>query len=200
MRYAFAMIHNALPFVLAGAAALGLSLIGCASSPAAGPATADAEPPKKPPSLLGPVSREQVEAAEPDWVAAEVDAEVDAEAALALAGVPGGAAVTVYFGTWCGDSRRELARFWAAADQAGYLPFAIDYIAVDRYDQRPPALEQEVGLRWVPTFIVERDGEEVGRLVEVSPNGVEHDLLALLTGQATGVVSAREDLGGSGSH
>lgn len=74
------------------------------------------------------------------------------------------------------------------------MPFTIDYQAVDRRANRPPELERDLNLLYVPTFIVRRGGEEVGRMVEVSPNGIEKDLLALLTGEAKGVLSAREDL------
>jgi hypothetical protein len=151
---------------------------------------------KVPPSLLGPVSREQLEQAEPSWIAAMIEAAPDSEAALALAEVPPGAEVTVYLGTWCSDSRRELARLWRALDEAGgVVPFEIEYIAVDRADKRPPDLERDLDLRYVPTFIVRRGGEEVGRMVEESPGGIERDLLALLTGEASGVVSARDDVG-----
>ena len=38
------------------------------------------------------------------------------------------------------------------------------------------------------------DGVEVGRIVESAPHGVEVDLLALLNGTATGVLSLRTDL------
>jgi len=34
----------------------------------------------------------------------------------------------------------------------------------------------------------------VGRIVETSPNGIEKDLLALLTGRARGVLTMRDDL------
>jgi hypothetical protein len=181
--------------VRAAVAVAGLALaVGAAPAGAGEGEAADEE--KAPPSLLGPVSREQLEAAEPSWVAAEVEAAPDAEAAQALAAVPPGAEVTVYLGTWCSDSRRELARFWRALDEGGgEPPFAIEYIAVDRGDKRPPELLRDLDLRYVPTFIVRRGGEEVGRMVEESPGGIERDLLALLTGEASGVVSAREDLG-----
>ncbi len=159
------------------------------------PAPADDEP-KKPPSLLGSVSREQLEAAEPAWVTAGVEAELDLEAAQALAAVEPGAEIAVYLGTWCSDSERELARFWRALDENfGAVPFEVEYIAVDRSDQRPPELLRDLDLRYVPTFIVRRDGREVGRMVEVSPNGIELDLLGLLDGSTSGVVSARDDLG-----
>lgn len=182
-----------------------------ACAPAGGPAgaqepaeqAAEAEAPaaepkeeKVPPSLLGPVTREEIEAAEPSWIEAMIEAAPDAEAAAALAEVPPGAELVVYFGTWCSDSKRELARFWRALDETGGLvPFEIEYLAVDRRDQRPPELERDLDLRYVPTFIVRRGGEEVGRMVEESPGGIEHDLLALLSGTAAGTISARDDLG-----
>lgn len=161
------------------------------------PSLAPAEDePKEPPSLLGPVTREQIEEAEPEWVAAEAEAELDAEAVQALALVEPGAEIEVYLGTWCSDSQRELARFWRALDENfGVVPFDVEYVAVDRSENRPPELERDLDLRYVPTFIVRRDGNEVGRMVEVSPGGIERDLLGLLDGSATGVVSARDDLG-----
>ncbi len=153
------------------------------------------EPPPEPPSLLGPVTRAEIEEAEPEWVAAQAEAELDAEAAQGLATVEPGAEVDVYLGTWCSDSERELARFWRALDQNfGFVPFEVRYIAVDRSDQRQPELLRDLDLRYVPTFIVRRDHREVGRMVEVSPNGIERDLLTLLTGEVEGVVSARDDL------
>jgi len=177
--------------------------LGCSSGTAPAPSTTVAEP-LSTPVLLGELTREEIEAAVPSWVAAEVDAEPDPEAARALGEVEPGARVTVLLGTWCADSRRELARLWRAFDEAGLLdpaelPFELGYVGVDRDKARPEELVAGVGLRYVPTFVVERGGREVGRMVEVSPHGIEHDLLALLRGEATGVVSARddrEDLGG----
>lgn len=159
-------------------------------------AAAPAEPP-----LVGEVSRAAVEAHRPDWVTAEVEAAPDVAAVQALTQVPPGAEVTVFLGTWCSDSKRELARLWRGFDDAGVfsedeLPFRLAYVAVDRQKREPSGRAEAAGLEYVPTFVVTRDGEEVGRMVEVSPGGIEHDLLALLTGAAQGVISAREDLGG----
>lgn len=147
------------------------------------------------PVLTGRVTRDEVEASVPDWVRAEIAAEVDAEAAQALTIVEPGARVTVYLGTWCSDSKRELSHFWRALDEVGGLvPFELDYIAVDRDKGEPAELVEGTGLAYVPTFIVRRDGEEVGRIVEEAPHGIVEDLTSLLTGEASGVVSARDDL------
>jgi len=177
--------------------ALAAALLALLASPAA----AAGEPPPAPAAtpeeavLTGEVTREQVEEAAPDWVEAEVDAQPDPAAARALTAVPRGARVTVYLGTWCSDSKRELARLWRALDETGGAgPFALRYVAVARSKQEPAALLTGSGLEYVPTFVVERDGREVGRIVEQSPQGIERDLLALLDGTAHGLVSARQDL------
>src|SRR4051794_1279107 len=83
-----------------------------ATSQAAKPAAAEEA------VLVGPTTREKVEAA-PEWVQAEVDAKPDAGAAQALGAVEPGAEVTVFLGTWCGDSRREVPRLWKALDTEG---------------------------------------------------------------------------------
>jgi len=144
---------------------------------------------------VGPVTREAVEEASPAWVEAEVEAQPDAEAAQALAGVEPGAEIEVFLGTWCGDSRREVPRLWKAIDAAGgSVPFQIHYVGVDHDKKEPAGALADNGIRYLPTFIVRRGGHEVGRIVETSPHGIEHDLLALLTGQAKGVLATREDL------
>lgn len=159
------------------------------------PPPATPEAPAAEPVLTGEVTREQIEESVPDWVAEEVRAQPDPAAAQGLAAVPPGAEVTVYLGTWCGDSKRELPRLWRALDETGgAAPVAFRYVAVGRDKKEPVALTADADLLYVPTFVVARDGREVGRIVEESPHGVERDLLALLDGSARGVVSARDDL------
>jgi len=74
------------------------------------------------------------------------------------------------------------------------VPFAVRLLGVDRAKKEPAAAIAENGIRYLPTFIVRRGGSEVGRVVETSPNGIEKDLLALLTGRARGVLATRDDL------
>lgn len=190
------------PFAVALFAApllLGLALPACggAEEPEVEAAAAAEDEPQP---LVGPVARAEIEAHRPDWVAAEVEASPDAQAVQALTRVEPGAVVTVYLGTWCSDSKRELARLWRGLDDAGVfdeseLPFAVEYVALDREKADPAGRAAAAGIEYVPTFVVTRGGEEVGRMVEESVPGIEHDLLALLSGEATGVLSARTDLG-----
>jgi thiol-disulfide isomerase/thioredoxin len=169
--------------LLAGLAANAAGGIGDAASPAAQTHV-----------LVGPVTREQVEGAVPEWVKDAAAARPDGEAAMALAQVTPGAEVIVFLGTWCSDSRREVSRLWRALDDAGAaggdLPFALRYVGVDEQKREPAAAVAEFGLKYMPTFVVRRDGKEVGRIVEISPHAIEADLLALLSGKASGLLTA----------
>jgi hypothetical protein len=180
------------------AAALG----GGSETGAAPPAAPD------PQVLVGPISREQVEAAVPAWVQAGVEAKPDLAAAQGLAAVAPGAEVTVLLGTWCSDSRREISRLWKALDGIGAaagggpgsgLPFTLSYIGVDEAKKQPAVAVAAAGLGYVPTLIVRRNGREVGRIVESAPHGVEVDLLALLDGKAAGLLTASPKLKAAGS-
>lgn len=169
--------------------------IAAALASGAGPVRAAGEP-----SLpVGPVTREQIEAAAPQWVQIQVEAKIDSEVARALASVEPGAEVAVFLGTWCGDSGREVPRFWRALDESGTTSFEVRYIAVSEDKKEPAEAVTGNDIRYVPTFIVYRKGAEVGRIVEESPNGIEKDLLALLTGREKGLITTREDLGTQGS-
>lgn len=158
-----------------------------AATQQAAPRTAPAEPARPP--LTGPVSRSAVEESFPAWTASVQRSFPNEEIARKLTEVPTGARVVVYLGTWCSDSRREVARMWKAFDIAGgTLPFEIEYVAVDRSLHASEGVSTEAELEYVPTFIVQRNGFEVGRIVETAPGGIEQDLHALLSGNQTGII------------
>ena len=180
-------------------AALSLLLLaGCASTTAVAPAATTPTDLHHGPmgEIVGPTSQTEIESELPAWRAARESATIDTDAADRLATVPPGAEVTVYLGTWCGDSRREVARLFRALEQTGALPFDIRYIGVDRSKQAPGYTET-AALRYVPTIIVTREGTEVGRIIESAPLGVERSLLDLLSGARTGIISGRTDVGAS---
>lgn len=163
----------------------GVSDVPASDAPHAPPSS---PAPASSPVLTGILERARVEREVPGWVS---DAAIDVEAAKKLAQVPPGATVKIVLGTWCGDSRREVPRLWKALDVAGDVPFSVEIIGVD------PDMNEAtftLGVRWVPTIMVLRDGEEVGRIVESAPTVIEKDLLSLLDGTKCGPLSRRTDL------
>ncbi len=175
---------RAILWLLAGVAAVAP---GCVADRAPAGETDD--------GLTGLLTRQEIEAAMPSWVDAQVRARPDYEAAAKLPAALESAEVTVFLGTWCSDSRRELTRFWSALDGVGLeVPAQVHYIGVDRSKKQPEELVAGNDLLYVPTFIVRREGQEVGRIVEKSPVGIERDLLALLSGERQGLVTAKVEL------
>jgi thiol-disulfide isomerase/thioredoxin len=166
-----------------------------AASPAAGAADRTSGAGATSTDLVGPVTRERIEEAHPTWKASRESAPVEADTAQLLRSTPPGAEVIIVLGTWCGDSRREVPRLWRAIDMAGgNVPFSIKMIGVGRDKTAPGTSVAEMGIRYVPTFIVRRNGREVGRIVESAPAGIERSLLDLLMGTRTGLITGRTDL------
>ena len=140
--------------------------------------------------FAGELDRDTILDGDEDWGARYDDVEVDEEIAEQLASVDPGASIEVYLGVWCSDSLREVPRFWRALDVAGNAPFDVNHIGLDTEFSAGDVSLEGLDIEAVPTFIVYRDGKEVGRVVENSPENIETHLLALLTGEASGVISA----------
>lgn len=120
----------------------------------------------------------------PDWKAAYDAVQLNAVAVEELKSVEP-AQVDVYLGVWCGDSRREVVRHFRL-NEAGDMPFTTNYISLGRDFSTATDVELEA----VPTFVVTRDGKELGRIVESSPATLEEDLAGLLSGRLSGRISA----------
>jgi len=94
---------------------------------------------------------------------------------------------TIFFGSWCGDSRREVPRILKVLDALKLPEGSVEMVALDRTDealkQSPGGEERGREIYRVPTVIVERDGVEVSRFVEHPTLSVERDLLAILEGR-----------------
>lgn len=74
--------------------------------------------------------------------------------------------IVVFGGTWCDDTKMLLPKFYAAADAAGFPDNRITLIGVDRNKKSLFNLTETFAVINVPTFIVMKDGKEIGRVVE----------------------------------
>lgn len=98
-----------------------------------------------------------------------------------------GICIEVFFGTWCGDSRREVPRFLKLLDEIGISEKNIRLIAVGGSDslikQSPAHEEAGKGIFRVPTFIFYKNDKELGRINEYPVNSLERDLYAILSNE-----------------
>ena len=70
--------------------------------------------------------------------------------------------IKVFLGTWCGDSKREVPRFYKVMDAINFTEHQLEVIAVDNskemYKQSPNGEEEGLNIHRVPTFIFYKDG------------------------------------------
>ena len=86
----------------------------------------------------------------------------------------------IYMGTWCGDSRRHVPVFFKVIDQSGYHKKPVIYTVPRKYKSYKPA--QKKNIIRVPTFIVLKNGREIGRIIEYPMESIEKDLLKIIHG------------------
>jgi thiol-disulfide isomerase/thioredoxin len=85
-------------------------------------------------------------------------------------------------GTWCHDSQFILPKFFVLADAAGIPEDRITVIGVDRNRESIQHLSEAFHITNVPTVIVMKNGQEVGRVVEYGKHGMfDQELGQILT-------------------
>jgi len=100
----------------------------------------------------------------------------------------------VWGGDWCIDCQQQLPAFGAALEYAGVDDDQIEHYPVEKEDdgsKTGPGVE-EYGIEYIPTVIVERDGEEVARFVESAK-----DSIAATLGTELRALSAADDVAAS---
>ncbi len=89
--------------------------------------------------------------------------------------------IVVFGGTWCGDTRYILPKFFVLSDAAGFSQDRITMLGVDRSKKTVHHLTEAFGIINVPTIIVMKNGKEIGRVVEYGKSGLfDKDLAEIL--------------------
>ncbi len=113
--------------------------------------------------------------------------EVDEKTILPLANDLKKYKIKAFMGTWCGDSKREVPRFYKILETANYPIGQLTMVAVDHiepnYKKSPGGEEKGLNIIKVPTFIFYKDGKEVNRIVESPVESLEKDIGAIVTGK-----------------
>jgi thiol-disulfide isomerase/thioredoxin len=95
--------------------------------------------------------------------------------------------VKIFFGTWCGDTKREMPRMMKVFDQIGFPKSNITFIALDNddknYKQSPTHEEKGMSIYRVATFIFYEKGKEIARINELPVQSTERDLLQIFKKQ-----------------
>jgi tetratricopeptide (TPR) repeat protein len=94
---------------------------------------------------------------------------------------------TIFLGTWCGDSKREIPRMLKVLQYCGVKESRIKLVMVSNsdsaYKQSPTHEERGLNIHHVPTMIVYSKGIETGRMIESPVVSWEKDLLAICSNE-----------------
>lgn len=140
------------------------------------------------PPLIGVVTLEQI-TEHTDKYASGVEAyEPNANALQALRALDEETELVVGFGTWCSVCGDWLPRFIKTVQEAHNDRLDVTYVSINESLDQPADVLETYGIDETPTFIVRRDGKELGRVtgegLEERPDAVlEQVLVDILTGR-----------------
>ena len=93
--------------------------------------------------------------------------------------------ITLFMGTWCGDSKKEVPRLYKVLDACDFPMDQLTVVAVssapNMYKQSPQHEEAGLNIHRVPTVIFYKDGKEVNRIVEHPIATFEDDIQHIIT-------------------
>ncbi len=136
--------------------------------------------------LIGQCSRSAlIEPPFADWFSPNYDSYlVDSFTCTFIRPLLANKSITIFMGTWCGDSRREVPRVLKMLDCCGFPENRLKLVMVSNldtaYKKSPQHEEAGRNIVRVPTIIVEDNGLEIGRIIEFPRISLEKDMLAIL--------------------
>jgi thiol-disulfide isomerase/thioredoxin len=90
--------------------------------------------------------------------------------------------ITIVMGSWCGDSREWVPRFYNIMDKTGFnYEKNLKIISVDRDRKAPGTKVDLLKIERVPTFIFYRRNKEIGRIIETPADIFEKEILRIIS-------------------
>ena len=97
----------------------------------------------------------------------------------------------VFIRSCCSDSQIHIPSLYKILDLANFNYENLEMVALSHNKDTPDGLEEGFDIEYVPTIIVYKDQNEIGRFVEMAQETLEKDLLAIIN--ETGYKHAYED-------
>lgn len=89
--------------------------------------------------------------------------------------------IKIVMASWCGDSKREVPRFFKIMDRAKYDYKNFELVCVDRNKQCSEGDVDKLDIKFVPTFIFFKGDIATGRIVEMPKGKLEEDILEIIS-------------------
>lgn len=86
--------------------------------------------------------------------------------------------IDVYFGTWCHDSQREVPKFLKLMSDNPTVSYRL--VSLDYKKSDPSGLSAGDKVKYTPTFVIKKSGNEIGRIVENTKENYAKDISNML--------------------
>lgn len=104
----------------------------------------------------------------------------DSEIISGLNAIQDSVLVDVFMGMWCHDSKREIPAFFKIMESIDNPLITANYTALEYRRRGPKDIVKENNIKRTPTFIIYKNGKEVGRIIEEVEVSMESDLYQII--------------------
>ena len=131
--------------------------------------------------LVGTASRSSLNDPAFPWFKKGYDAYKPAQGAIKLIKAQAPSLhIEVFGGTWCDDTHELLPKFYKVADAAKITDAQISLHLVNREKKLKDGSTEKFKIVNVPTYIIMKNGKEIGRVVESVKTSIEADIADIL--------------------
>jgi hypothetical protein len=131
--------------------------------------------------MLGPLTKEAILKGLPDWEAVVAAYNPNPDCLQKLKALQQPVRIEIYLGTWCPDSKNHVGAYFKVLAMTDNPLIQTVYVGIPRdRAARPKYLPQAKNIEKLPTFLVYKEGKELGRIIETPAKSVEEDLVAIL--------------------
>lgn len=91
--------------------------------------------------------------------------------------------IDVFMGTWCHDSKREVPALFKVMELIDNPRISANYTALEYKRRGPKDVIQQNNIKRTPTFIIYKNGKQIGRIIEEVTISMEADLFNIISGK-----------------
>jgi len=88
--------------------------------------------------------------------------------------------ISIVMGTWCSDSQREVPRWIKILETIEYPINSVEIINVDTKKLADGTDVNQLNIKKIPTFIIYKQKNEIGRIIESPELSLEKDLVKIV--------------------
>lgn len=130
--------------------------------------------------LIGAVSEEQILESDHLFKIHTQRYKPDSDALKYLNSYEDSLSLNIFFGFWCRESKKYLPGLVKTLSQTTLKKMDVNYIGVDAEKKFPDSFLKLYNIKYIPTVVILRGNEEVGRIEDAPSQPIEIELVEIL--------------------